>query len=184
MPPTVAGTNCITQSEDVLVDTIAGLAAFQAFTGTANSAAAKARIYVGDIPRTAEDQDHWTDAEIAAIYPCCIICPPPDGNEAQFRYTANSGFYDFTVNLRFLLRFERFVPASTDEQNVIRTIKNQVGDIAEDLAEAAGVGDKFAATDIMTNGVPYRSNFGRAEPQGDICGWELLLAREIQEGGQ
>lgn len=185
MPPLVPGTNCITIAEDALVETLAQTQAFQAFVGAEDVEGARSKIYVHDVPMTTEDRDDWTLTEWQAIYPCAIIGPPPDGNILQMRYTANSVLYDMTADLRFLVRFERLLPANVGStQDEIRDLINAIGDILDGLAASAGAEGTFGFTSLTTNGVPYRSNFGRGEPMGVIQGWEIQVERQIQEGGQ
>ncbi|TXH44326.1 MAG: hypothetical protein E6Q97_32845 [Desulfurellales bacterium] len=175
------GTNSITQAEDALIELLANSAAFRTFVGAANATAAKARIYLYDIPSTAEDQDGYTDAEFVALFPCAIIGPPDDGEMFRGTYTANGVNYEYTVDVAFSVRFERQRSGTDTDQAAVRKLCNAIGDVIDQLMLSSGTGGHFAFTDVSPVAAPYVGEYGRDQSLGVVEGWKWLFRREVVE---
>lgn len=176
-----AGTNCITQAEDALIELLANSAAFRTFTGTANATAAKTKIYLYDVPATAQDKDDYSSAEFVALFPCAIIGPPDEGQTLEGRYTANGVNYEYTVDLAFSVRFERQRGASDTDQVAVRKLCNAIGDVIDQLMLQSGNGGNFAFTYVAPIGTPYVGEYGRDQSLGVVEGWKWLFRREVTE---
>ncbi len=142
MAPTTAGTNAITQTEDILIDHLAGLSEFQTLTGTGDATAAKTHIYVESFG------DFDTIAELEAKMPYVLISPLEDSPQIMFKLHAAR--YQFIQTHHYQLSFWRELsrPSATDIQDLEREWKNAVGDVMEAFVSSAGDEGKFGANEV------------------------------------
>lgn len=185
MAPTIAGTNCITKAEDALIAMIADCPAFQSFIGTVDAVAAKARIYIDDLPAPANDKvDEYTAAEWLALFPCCLIEPPEQSGESlilQHAASGGGGLYEYDPSLAFQIRFERFAPEGVSREDRLRKLKNDIGDIIEQMADRSGLDTFFAFSRLAPIRVPYIGGYDHTPYEGDIEGWAWGITREVIE---
>lgn len=180
MAPTITGTSRITLAEDLLIYTLSQSTEFQSFTGTVNATLAAQRVYCVEIPGTADDQDHWTEYEWATMFPCVILGPPDDGGSVSYRHEATGGpAWEFVHDLRFTLRFERYLPEGLDEQDAVRDFQNRVGVIMEELIEQSGYSERFACTSAQPNGPPQIGSYARYATLGAIQAWRWEIVSEV-----
>lgn len=181
MAPTITGTSRITQAEDLLIAALSTSTEFQDFTGTPTSTLAANRIYCVEIPGTADDSDQWNEDEWLSLFPCVIVGPPEDGGSINYRHEATDGpAWAFVHDLRFTLRFERYLPSHLDEQDAVRDFQNSVGVIMEELIEQSGYPDKFACSRATPLGPPQIGSYARYASLGAIQSWRWEVAADIQ----
>lgn len=176
MAPTIAGTNCITIAEDAIISMLADSTACRTFLSAADATEAKTKIYCHDIPQP--DDDAFTDADWAALFPSVLILPPEDGN--LFAASLSALPHEYDVDLAFILRFERYWPDGMDEQDGVRDFMNKVGSVIEDLLDAAKAGGAFGFTAITNTQPMYTASYARYESLGRVQGWEFSVQRNIQ----
>lgn len=180
MAPTIAGMSRITQAEDLLISTLSQSAEFQDFTGMVTAELAALRIYCVEIPGTSDDQDHWNDDEWANLFPCVILGPPDDGGSVTYRHEATGGpLWEFANDLRFTLRFERYLPDGLDEQDAVRDFQNRVGTIMEELIGQSGHPERFGCSRAMPLGPPQIGSYSRYASLGAIQSWRWEIVSEV-----
>lgn len=151
MAPTIVGTNVITEVEDVVVDTMAALTAFQTFTETANETAAKLRCFV-------EAFDEYDDEdELVNNSPYVMISAPEDAPQTVWIAQAKGPPAQFQCDFAFNLQFARQRPPTWkgNKQDFIREMKNQVGAVMVEFMDQSGLDDKFGSTEILCDLMTY-----------------------------
>lgn len=180
MAPTITGTSRITQAEDLLISTLSQSAEFQDYCGAVSAAIAARRIYCVEIPGTVQDQDQWSEDEWLGMFPCVIIGPPDDGGSVAYRHEASGGpLWEFVTDLRFTIRFERYLPAGLDEQDAVRDFQNSVGTIMEELIGQSGHPERFACSRATPLGPPQIGSYARYATLGAIQTWRWEIASEV-----
>jgi hypothetical protein len=137
-----AATNCWTDQEDRLRESLSNRAQFQPWTSTASATLAKARIHVETPPEPAS-KDKYTEAEVAAMLPMAIIMDAEDAGQSWKRMCHGVGqFYtnNGTKYIQFMARLD-LTSESTQEQ--VRRFKNVVGKIILEMNDQSG-GDATA----------------------------------------
>lgn len=184
MAPTTAGTNCLTQVEDAIVELIANCSAFQTWVGAASATAAKTSIYVHDVPQkaTTDSRDYYTEAETAALFPLVLIASPIDGIMQTWRATALDSGFSGTVNSALSLRFEALATADVDEQNAARLFMNAVGNIIDEMRTRTSSGNEGEYQGTMVSAVEfYRYSDEMRTELGDVMGLLVDVSREITQ---
>lgn len=187
MPMITAGTNFWTRGQDAVIELIAATAAFQAWTSASDAIEAKERIYVHEAPEPErqpgdEDRDTYDAADYAALYPCCIVSLPEDGEGFEWQQIANDNQYQMEcTGTRYSVRFEAHVTANQNNQQFIRTFENAVGGIVEAMIERNNSDpDEFGFTSLSGPRV-YHEDYGR-RTQGHIIGFKFEIARNVEIG--
>ena len=160
-----AGTNSFTQAQDAIRALIAKSTAFRTFLGAADEAAAQAKIYTNEVPRSDDDtRDDWSAAEYVAQFPCAIVTPPEDGKWFVVEMDARDTVPRYKCSFVFVVCFEAFADPTKDEQESWRLFENLLYDGLEDcLNNAIAEPGVFLATQI-TPLDQYRKEFrGRSD---------------------
>lgn len=157
----------ITPHEDHLRDTLASLTQLQTWMGVLTEAAAKKRIFVGDIPPPVDGKGSYQPADLIGLRPFCVLYTDP-----QAGYTARKVAADlqwrFVDSGRLVVMFEQEVPHTLkyDAAELRRQFMNSMGLIAQELLNKAGQGEEFATRHLTVYG-PYRGDEDDIEGQGD-----------------
>ena len=173
MAPTTTGTNVVTQQEDLLIDHIANLAAFQTLTSTADATEAKTHIYVEAFA------DFADLTALMARYPYVLISPMPDSPQIVWdRYASGR---QFICTHHYMLRFERFIdrPNADDVQELERKWKNLVGDVMEAFKDDSGLPGRFNANRIWPADV---AQFSREDNKTHaVQCWEWNVENTVEQ---
>lgn len=186
MPDIATGTNFWTKAQDAAMDLVASAAAFQAWVGAADAAAAKQlRVFLHEVPEPAairQESDEYDDAEYAALYPCLIVSLPEDGDAFAWQQIANDNQIQMECSsLRLSLRFENFVPGNQNNQQFIRSFENAIGDILEDMVEINNASPGQFGFTSMSSPRVYHESYGRRS-QGHVIGFKVEIERSVELG--
>jgi hypothetical protein len=128
-------TNCWTRAENALATALSNSAAFIALTGSANAAAALAKISGEELAWPA-DGEKFSEAERTARPVRAIVCSAEEQPYAVIRTESNR----FEPSGTILIAIERLVDADAVEDAEIpldleREFKNFAGDVVDELWE-------------------------------------------------
>lgn len=176
--PLTAGTNCFTQAADAVRLMLASSPKVRTFLGAADEAAAQARIYSHEVPRTAiADQDDWDAADYVAQFPCAIVSPPSDGRWFVMKAIARDNTIQYEVDFTFIVRLEAFADPAKDEQEQLRSFENVALDgIEEMLADQTGEPGIFTPTEVTILEL-YRADFRKRQDLGHLLGVVIQFER-------
>lgn len=132
-----AASNCWTDQEDRLIESLSQSAQFRTWVGAANATAAKAHIHVELLPPPA-DKDHYTSAEMEALLPHAVIMDAGDGAIAFDRACQDVGQFYFASGLKQIMFLARVNLAVDTYPEAIRKLKNVVGTIILEMNDLAG----------------------------------------------
>ncbi|MCA8972862.1 MAG: hypothetical protein KDC95_23965, partial [Planctomycetes bacterium] len=138
--PLEAATNCWTEQEDRLIESIAQSAQFQTWVGAANTTEAKAHIHVEFLPPPA-DRDHYTPQEVAALVPFALIVDAADQAITFDRACQDVGQFYFTSGRKLVMFCARVNAEADTYPEAIRKLKNVVGKIILEMNDLAGNDD-------------------------------------------
>lgn len=152
---------------------LANCAAFRAWVGAADVTAARARIWLVDVPPPAAAGRSYTAAELSAKRPLAIIDEfefedgRPGGDAWGSQRVALGGFVE---SGRLLLRFEADVPTAdvNDPASAKLSIMNQVGAVVSDMRNLGTGDNEYLSIHRITRHHPYaRSDQAEAPTQKD-----------------
>lgn len=159
----------IQEAQDLLKTTLASCAAFQTFTGTANSTNAALRIHHDYLPDP--DDDTYTEAELAGIRPCALIYTEPNNGWTYRRDAA--GTNNWGASGRLIIVLMRDFPANTEASAADVAMRGLAGDIIEDLRDKSETGG-LAATGFSASG-PFRTPQEDLAELGDRQAFEITV---------
>lgn len=177
-----AGTNCFTQAEDAIVSLVVKSPKARLFLGAANESAARGRVFLDEVPQTDKlDSDDWDQATYLGRFPCAIVSQPADSKWFHVRQAARDVQVQYDLDFLFAVRFEMLANPAIDEQQQLRTLKNQVFDaVTEMLENTINEPGVFVPTRIEPIEL-YRLDFRNRVNLGHIIGTALLFVREVQQ---
>jgi len=143
MAPTAPGTNRLTQAEDAMANTLAGLSQFQAWTGTGDLASARARVHIIEWDDFVRSDDN---AELFASMPMAIVSDGEDGPSYEIEVMASP--WEYQPHFNFTVRFVQKTPAQfrTNKEDKIREIRNAIGAVVDAWALVGNDAGLFAFT--------------------------------------
>ncbi len=173
------GTNCVTKIEDSFMDLLASTAAFQAWTSTASKAAALARIYIDALPEPAVVPE-YDASEWSAYFPLALIMQPADGEQVRLSATSHGEGWEYHVASKIGVSFLRFRTSGISLQQEIRNIRNEIGDIVEDMADGSGRAGNYGFTSASPSGGTFEpaETFSDLANLGSMIGWEWSFSRD------
>lgn len=162
----------ISLAEEAGVNLLANLAAFRAWAGAADVAAAKALCHNDQLPDLATQPR-----------PRVMYYGDPDGRGFQMEAIAGGYGYQWTQRGEFRALLEREVPEAyqADVAAAERDLKNHLGAIVDEIRDLAGSGDACAPLNVIKIEVygPWRfddnweeTELGQIQRAGLILTWE------------
>lgn len=135
-----AATNCWTEKEDRLIESLAQSAQFRTWVGAANTTEAKAHIHVEFLPPPA-DKDHYTSAEMDVLLPHAMIMDAGEGAITFDRACQDVGQFYFASGRKMVMFCARVNLETDTYPEAVRKLKNVVGKILEEMNDLAGNDD-------------------------------------------
>lgn len=128
--PTTAGTTCITEAEDKLIESLVNSPSFLAFLGAANETEARARMHLDEGPEATE-KNELSQAELDVLWPFAMVMTDFE-EEAYTQFQVASGPF-FSDSGLLGVRLERKANESQSGAEDMRVMKNSAGAIMEEV---------------------------------------------------
>lgn len=162
----------ISLAKQYLKAALAASATFQAWTGSADSAEAAARIYREALPRP-DSAREYTAAELSALRPYAIV------GTLGYRSDADAGGAERErwATGRLLLRLVMDVPAEAaeDEEELSIQFENVIGGIERDLYATSGLAGYLDVRGFELPAPYMRTHPDQVNTEGDAVGVEIVI---------
>lgn len=184
-----AATNCITRAEDKLATMISESAMFQTWTGEANAVGAKARVYVDALPepwqmpgKTLADGREYDTAGWSDLFPIALIEQPDQGNQVTLNVRSHGTAWEYTPDYLLGVSFIRFRDVAEGLQEEIRSMRNSIGTVIEEVAGQSGAGDTFSFSRAYNESQVFELEESYTEMLGlgRLIGWKWAFERTTQ----
>lgn len=174
-------TNCITGAEDKLISMLVNSVAFQVFVGEVTPAAAAARVYVDALPEPTFGNEYEI-TEWSSKFPLCILQQPQQGNQITINRYSHGVNWEYRPDYILNLAFLRFRNHDVTQQEDIRALRNEIGDVIEDLTDLSGGDNTFAFTSCYPTGATFQAEetYTQMANLGQIIGWEWEFEKVTQ----
>ena len=138
MATTIPGTNCITERQDRIINTLSQMQTFQAFARVNTVEAARDHILVGALPDpdpAAQSKETYSDSAWIAMFPLVVIGTPEDGGVLYEHATGDGDQWGYSKSFVNALLFQRFRESTESHwQDALRNMENEVGNVIDELA--------------------------------------------------